>query len=104
MTNPNSEEHKKPQKRIEYRGENVRVSRTGGIAVTKTCKKDGVGATLNKSTVSVCRYDYFRMLEWGFKTEIFNVLEDTIVVLLNLIFPKVVLVRLFKIKEGLTTF
>jgi hypothetical protein len=47
MSNPNSEEQKKPQKRIEYRGENVRVSRTGGLAVTKTCKKDGVGATLN---------------------------------------------------------
>jgi hypothetical protein len=47
MSNPKSEEEKKPQKRIEYRGENVRVSRTGGIAVTKTFKKDGVGATLN---------------------------------------------------------
>jgi hypothetical protein len=47
MTNRKSEEQKKPQKRIEYRGENVRVSRTGGIAVTKTFKKDGVGVTLN---------------------------------------------------------
>jgi len=38
--------------------------------------------------------------EWGFKTEIFNVLEATTVVLLTLIFPKEVLVVRFKIKEG----
>jgi hypothetical protein len=47
MSNPNSEEQKKPQKRIAYSGKHVRVSRTGGLAVTKTVKKDGVGATLN---------------------------------------------------------
>ena len=47
MSNRNSEEQKKPQKRLEYIGKNVRVSRTGGVAVTKTFKKDGVGATLN---------------------------------------------------------
>ena len=47
MSNRNSEEQKKPQKRLEYRGKNVRVSRTGGVAVRKTFKKDGVGATLN---------------------------------------------------------
>ena len=39
--------NKKPQKRIEYRGENVRVSRTGGVAATKTFKKYGQGVTLN---------------------------------------------------------
>ena len=49
MSNRNSEEQKKPQKRLEYIGKNVRVSRTGGVAVTKTFKKDGVGATLNTS-------------------------------------------------------
>ena len=48
MSNRNSEEQKKPQKRLEYIGKNVRVSRTGGVAVTKTFKKDGVGATLKK--------------------------------------------------------
>jgi ABC-type sulfate transport system substrate-binding protein len=48
MSNRNSEELKKPQKRLEYIGKNVRVSRTGGAAVTKTFKKDGVGATLKK--------------------------------------------------------
>ena len=47
MSNPNSEEHKKPQKRVAYSGKNVRVSRTGGVSVTKTFKRDGVGATLN---------------------------------------------------------
>ena len=47
MSNRNSEEHKKPQKRLEYIGKNVRVSRTGGVAVTKTFQKEGVGVTLN---------------------------------------------------------
>jgi hypothetical protein len=47
MSNRNSEEQKKPQKRRAYIGKNVRVSRTGVVAVTKTFKKDGVGATLN---------------------------------------------------------
>ena len=47
MSKRNSEEQKKPQKRIEYRGENIRVSRTGGVSATKTFKKDGVGVTLN---------------------------------------------------------
>ena len=47
MSNRNSEEHKKPQKRLAYIGKNVRISRTGGVAVTKTFKKDGVGVTLN---------------------------------------------------------
>lgn len=36
-----------PKKRIEYRGKNVRVSRTGGVAATKTVSKDGYSATLN---------------------------------------------------------
>jgi len=38
---------KSPKKRIEYRSKNIRVSRTGGVSVTKTFKRDGVGATLN---------------------------------------------------------
>jgi len=33
MSNPNSEEQKKPQKRLAYIGKDVRVSRTGGLAV-----------------------------------------------------------------------
>jgi hypothetical protein len=39
--------NKKPKKRIEYRGENIRVSRTGGLSATKTFSGDGYGATLN---------------------------------------------------------
>jgi hypothetical protein len=47
MSHRNSEAQKKPQKRRAYIGKNVRVSRTGGVAVRKRFKKDGVGATLN---------------------------------------------------------
>jgi len=47
MSNSKSEKKKEPHKRIEYRGKNVRVSRTGGISATKTFKGDGVGATIN---------------------------------------------------------
>lgn len=36
-----------PRKRIEYRGKNVRVSRTGGLSATKTITKDGYGVTVN---------------------------------------------------------
>jgi hypothetical protein len=36
-----------PRKRIEYRGENIRVSRTSGVSATKTISKDGYGATIN---------------------------------------------------------
>jgi hypothetical protein len=47
MSNSKSEKKKEPQKRIEYKGKNVRVSRTGGVSATKTFKGDGVGATIN---------------------------------------------------------
>ena len=47
MSKMESDKNKKPQKRIEYRGENVRASRTGGVSATKTFKKDGQGVTLN---------------------------------------------------------
>ena len=43
----NKTEKKEPSKRIEYRGKNVRVSRTGGVSVTKTFKGDGSAVTLN---------------------------------------------------------
>ena len=42
-----STKDKKPSKRIEYRGRNIRVSRTGGVSATKTVSKDGYGATVN---------------------------------------------------------
>lgn len=38
---------KTPSKRIEYRGKNLRVSRTSGVSATKTIAKDGYGATVN---------------------------------------------------------
>jgi len=47
MSNTISEGQKKPQKRIEYRGEDVRISRTGGLSATKTFKGDGHAVTLN---------------------------------------------------------
>ncbi len=46
MSNNKSNNNKSPQKRIEYRGENVRISRTGGVAATKTFKGDGQAVTL----------------------------------------------------------
>jgi hypothetical protein len=42
-----SSKDKKPTKRIEHRGENIRVSRTGGVAARKNISKDGYGATVN---------------------------------------------------------
>ena len=42
-----SEKRKPAKKRIEYRGKNLRVSRTGGFSVTKTFSGDGSGATIN---------------------------------------------------------
>ena len=47
MSSTNSKDKDNPSKRIEYRGKNVRVSRTGGVSATKTFKGDGVGATIN---------------------------------------------------------
>lgn len=47
MSNTNSKNSNKPRKRVEYRGENIRISRTGGISATKTFKGEGVGATIN---------------------------------------------------------
>ena len=47
MSSTNPKNKDTPSKRIEYRGENVRVSRTGGVSATKTFKGDGVGATIN---------------------------------------------------------
>ena len=47
MSTNSSKQDDKPRKRIEYRGENIRVSRTGGVSATKTFKGDGYGATIN---------------------------------------------------------
>ncbi|TQD40294.1 hypothetical protein [Haloflavibacter putidus] len=42
-----SNKNKAPTKRVEYRGENIRVSRTGGVAARKNISKKGYGATIN---------------------------------------------------------
>ena len=42
-----SNKNKTSQKRIEYRGENIRISRTGGVSATKTFKGDGHAISLN---------------------------------------------------------
>ena len=47
MSSTNTKDSNKPHKRVEYRGKNVRVSRTGGVSATKTFKGEGVGATIN---------------------------------------------------------
>ncbi|CAI8254353.1 MAG: Uncharacterised protein [Polaribacter sp. SA4-10] len=47
MPKSKSKDNNKPHKRIGYKGENVRVSRTGGISATRIFKGDGVGATIN---------------------------------------------------------
>ena len=47
MTKSKSKNHNEPRKRIEYKGKNVRVSRTGGVSATITFKGDGVDSTIN---------------------------------------------------------
>ena len=47
MSSTNTKDSNKPHKRVEYRGKNIRVSRTGGVSATKTFKGEGVGATIN---------------------------------------------------------
>lgn len=47
MSSTNTKDNNNPHKRIEYRGENLRVSRTGGVSATKTFSGDGYGATIN---------------------------------------------------------
>jgi hypothetical protein len=47
MSSTNTKDNNNPQKRIEYRGKNIRVSRTGGVSATKTFSGDGYGATIN---------------------------------------------------------
>ena len=57
----------KPQKRIEYRGENIRVSRKGGISATKTFSGDGYGATINTNHGIRLHKRLFRGARMGFQ-------------------------------------
>jgi hypothetical protein len=72
MSHRNSEAQKKPQKRIEYRGKNIRVSRTGGLAITKTFKKDGVGASLNTKQGIRLHKRLFKGVRMGFQNGYFQ--------------------------------
>jgi hypothetical protein len=61
------EKNKEPQKRIEYRGENIRVSRTGGVSATKTFSGDGYGATINTNHGLRLHKRLFRGARVGFQ-------------------------------------
>jgi hypothetical protein len=47
MSKDESHNNKAPAKRVEYRGKNIRLSRTGGLSATKTFAGDGYGVTIN---------------------------------------------------------
>ena len=76
MSSTNSKDKNNSQKRIEYRGETVQVSRTGGVSATKTFKGDGVGATINIKHGLRLHKRLFKGQEWGFKTVTFNSFFD----------------------------
>lgn len=57
----------KPLKRIEYKGENIRVSRTGGVSATKTIKGDGYGTTINTNHDVRIHKRLFRGARMGFQ-------------------------------------
>ena len=67
MPKSKSEKKKEPQKRIEYKGKNVRVSRTGGLSATKTFKGDGYSATINTSHGVRLHKRLFRGTRMGFQ-------------------------------------
>ena len=99
MSSTNSKDKNNPQKRIEYRGENIRVSRTGGVSATKTFKGDGVGATINTKHGLRLHKRLFKGQEWVSKMVTFSLLEDIKVVHSISIFPKMELVLPSKTKE-----
>jgi len=101
---PTNNSKHKPSKRIEYRGKNVRVSRTGGISATKTFKGDGVGATINTKHGLRLHKRLFKETRMGLKTVIFNSLEDIKVVLSISMFPKTDLAPTLKINEVRITY
>ena len=67
MSTNSSKQDDKPRKRIEYRGENIRVSRTGGVSATKTFKGDGYGATINTNHGLRLHKRLFRGARMGFQ-------------------------------------
>jgi hypothetical protein len=63
---------KSPKKRIEYRGKNIRVSRTGGVSATKTVTKDGYGATINTNHGLRLHKRLFKGARMGFQNSNFQ--------------------------------
>jgi hypothetical protein len=55
------------RKRIEYRGENIRISRTSGVSATKTVSKDGYGATVNTNHGVRLQKRFFKGARMGFQ-------------------------------------
>lgn len=74
MSNNKSNNSKAPQKRIEYRGENVRVSRTGGVSATKTFKGDGHAVTLNTNHGVRLHKHLFKGARMGFQNGNFQLI------------------------------
>jgi len=67
VSNNSSKQNDKPKKRIEYRGENIRASRTGGVSASKTFKGDGYGATINTNHGVRLHKRLFRDARMGFQ-------------------------------------
>jgi hypothetical protein len=104
MSNRNPEEQKKPQKRLEYIGKNVRISRTGGFAVRKTFKKDGVGATLNTKHGIRLHKRLFKGARMGFQNGNFQFIGSYNSGPFNFNVSKTGVSSSIKNKRGLTTF
>jgi len=72
---PTNNSKDKPSKRIEYKGKNIRVSRTGGVSATKTFKGDGVGATINTKHGLRLHKRLFKGTRMGFQNVNFQFIE-----------------------------
>ena len=101
-TKPNN--NKTPQKRIEYRGENVRVSRTGGVAATKTFKGDGHAVTLNTNHGVRLHKRLFKGARMGFQNGNFQFIGRYHSGPFNFNVSKTGVSSSIKKKEGLITF
>jgi len=63
---------KSPKKRIEYRGKNIRVSRTGGVSAKKTVTKDGYAATIYTNHGLRLYKRFFKGARIGFQNSSFQ--------------------------------
>ena len=99
MSSTNSKDKNNPSKRIEYRGKNVRVSRTGGVSATKTFKGDGVGATINTKHGLRLHKRLFKGARMGFQNGNFQFIGRYKVVHSISMFQKMELVHPSKTNE-----